>query len=169
MINPNKNTKVIPGFPNYRITPNGQIWSGTKYKWIKPCENKKGYLCVTIVGQRRLFCKVHRLVLETYVGPCPVGMETRHLNGNKQDNRLENLCWGTHQENMRDTIVHGISGSPKGELAGKSKLCREQVKVIFHAYHDGIGTLKELAHAFSVHLGTIHLIVRKKTWGHLWD
>lgn len=29
-------------------------------------------------------------------------MECRHLNGNPVDNRLENLCWGTHSENEYD-------------------------------------------------------------------
>lgn len=51
--------------------------------------------------------KVHRLMLEAFVGPCPPGMVTRHLNGNPRDNRLENLCWGTYSENTYDTIRHG--------------------------------------------------------------
>lgn len=43
---------------------------------------------------------VHRLVLESFVGPCPEGMEACHNNGNGFDNRLENLRWDTHGANM---------------------------------------------------------------------
>jgi hypothetical protein len=45
---------------------------------------------------------VHRLVLESFVGPCPDGMEACHANGNGFDNRVENLRWDTHEENMRE-------------------------------------------------------------------
>lgn len=51
--------------------------------------------------------QVHRLVLQAFVGPCPPGMECRHLNGDEQDNRVENLRWGTPSENARDRVRHG--------------------------------------------------------------
>lgn len=44
---------------------------------------------------------VHHAVLEAWVGPRPEGMECDHINGDSLDNRLENLEWVTHQENMR--------------------------------------------------------------------
>lgn len=50
---------------------------------------------------------VHRLVLEAFEGPCPDGMEACHWNDVPDDNRLENLRWGTHAENMRDRTRNG--------------------------------------------------------------
>lgn len=50
---------------------------------------------------------VHSLVLLAFVGPKPDGMEIRHLSGDKTDNRLINLAYGTRSENMRDSITHG--------------------------------------------------------------
>jgi HNH endonuclease/NUMOD4 motif len=50
---------------------------------------------------------IHRLVLAAFVGPCPEGMEVRHLNGNAGDNRLSNLAYGTKTENVYDAIEHG--------------------------------------------------------------
>lgn len=49
---------------------------------------------------------VHRLVLLTFVGPCPEGMESRHLNGKPDDNRLHNLKWDTRIANARDKYEH---------------------------------------------------------------
>ena len=51
--------------------------------------------------------KVHVLVLESFVGPRPAGMCACHINGNSQDNRLENLRWDTPSSNTVDTIRHG--------------------------------------------------------------
>lgn len=53
--------------------------------------------------------KVHRLVLEAFVGPMPPGLVCRHLNGCPTDNRLSNLAYGTHVENAQDAIRHGTN------------------------------------------------------------
>src|SRR5262249_4354731 len=68
---------------------------------------QNGYLCVFFRGEQY----VHRLVLEAFVGPCPPGMEARHVNGIKTDNRLVNLQWGTHRQNMRDKATHKMGTS----------------------------------------------------------
>lgn len=55
--------------------------------------NSKGYLEVVLennLGEKQVH-QVHDLVMSTFVGPCPEGMEVRHINGIKTDNRLENL------------------------------------------------------------------------------
>ncbi len=70
---------------------------------------------------------VHQLVLGAFVGPCPIGMECRHLDGNPSNNFLSNLRWGTHLENMEDMRRHG---SLDGKMArvfspeAKDKLAR---------------------------------------------
>lgn len=50
---------------------------------------------------------VHQLVLEAFAGPCPRGLECRHLDGDAANNALSNLQWGTASENQRDRIAHG--------------------------------------------------------------
>lgn len=50
---------------------------------------------------------VHRLVLLAFVGPCPPGMEVRHLDGDRTNARLDNLAYDTHSENLRDIARHG--------------------------------------------------------------
>lgn len=50
---------------------------------------------------------VHALVMETFVGPRPEGSEIRHLDGDRCNNRVDNLKYGTHSENMMDRERHG--------------------------------------------------------------
>ena len=57
--------------------------------------------------------KVHRLVLEAFVGPRPAGMECRHLDGDPANNHLENLAWGTSKENGEDMTRHGTCHETK--------------------------------------------------------
>lgn len=50
---------------------------------------------------------VHRLVMLAFVGECPRGLEVLHADGDPTNNRPSNLSYGTHAENIRDTVRHG--------------------------------------------------------------
>ncbi len=50
---------------------------------------------------------VHRLVALAFIGPCPEGMEVRHIDGNPENNCACNLEYGTHKENEADKLRHG--------------------------------------------------------------
>lgn len=101
MIN-NYTYKDIPGFEGlYAVTTDGQVWSYRRKKFLAPGRNGKGYLFVVLsVDNVQKICKVHRLVLEAFN---PVeGMDqlqVNHLDENKENNCLENLCWVTCKEN----------------------------------------------------------------------
>jgi len=56
---------------------------------------------------------IHRLMLSTFVSPCPEGMEACHKNDIKTDNRLENLEWNTHQQNCQDAFTNGNNHTRK--------------------------------------------------------
>ncbi len=153
--------KNIPNFPKYTITQNGVI-KGIYGSDLKPGINSCGYPTVILRQNGKTHTRgVHRLVLETFVGPRPTGMECRHLNGIKTDNRLENLRWGTHSENILDTVKHGTHNA--------SKLCEEQVRIIFHAYHDGYYTQKDIAAVFGIIQQTVSDIIHKRIWKYIWN
>lgn len=162
-------TRPIQGFSSYEITKTGKVWSHISNRWLKPRKNSRGYLYVNLYRNKRAYSKrIHRLVLETFVGPCPDVMECRHLNGNTEDNRLSNLCWGTHQENIQDAIKHGTSATfKKGANHNQAKLTEQDVKQIFNAYWDGAYEQAELAKHFDVTIRTISCIINKITWKHI--
>lgn len=168
--------KPIPRFPGYQITTDGRVWSGPKSnrkngKWLLPGVDTHDRLFVALYkNSKRHQRLIHRLVLETYIGPCPDGMECRHLDGNHRNNNLYNLCWGTRKTNHKDAIQQGTHQGlhNKGENNGQSKLTEDQVRLIYASYHNGLHTQKELADYFGVSNITIHDIVHKKIWRHLW-
>lgn len=51
--------------------------------------------------------RVHRLVLNAFVGARPDGMEGCHNDGDPTNNHLSNLRWDTQSENQRDSVRHG--------------------------------------------------------------
>src|SRR5271167_2615180 len=73
---------------------------------LKPVSRYAGRLSValSLPGLKPKWHQLHRLVLLAFVGPCPEGMECRHLDGNHLNNRLGNLEWNTHLVNMQDKI-----------------------------------------------------------------
>ena len=51
--------------------------------------------------------RVHQLVLEAFVGPCPEGLMACHWDDDPTNNHVSNLRWDTHQSNMRDRVRNG--------------------------------------------------------------
>jgi hypothetical protein len=91
-----------------RRTNNGGWWRQfIPGKVLKSESPRCVYLGVTLRknGSTKWF-RIHRLVLGAFVGPCPEGMEGRHLDDCPTNNRLDNLAWGTRRENMADTARH---------------------------------------------------------------
>lgn len=75
-----------------------------KGKILSPGLASNGYFTVAI--GRRNSRTIHSLVAETFLGPCPSGMEVRHKDGNRQRSVLENLEYGTRAENNIDASKH---------------------------------------------------------------
>ena len=78
-------------------------------KLLKASSDPNGYQHVGLYRDGRgTTIRVHRLVLEAFVGPCPVGMEARHFpDPDKRNNALVNLGWTTSSTNNLDQVIHG--------------------------------------------------------------
>ena len=102
----------VSNFGRIRSLPR-QVMRGTTPTVTKPhimkgTPDKGGYLTVSLYGgMGRRSRRVHRIVLEAFVGKRPAGMETRHKDGNQRNNRLENLEWCTKSTNTKDQVRHG--------------------------------------------------------------
>lgn len=102
---------------------------------------------------------VHRLVLISFGFNRPSELhQVRHLDGNPHNNRLGNLVWGTHAENMADKVVHGTD--PSGERNPRAKISLEQVEFIRNSTEKS----RSLADKFGVHRNSIWHIRTHKFW-----
>lgn len=94
--------KKIKDFEDYGITSCGRVYSFKSNKFLKPRKDRNGYLRVILYnnGKRKDFL-IHRLVAEAYI-PNPEGLsDVDHINGNKEENYINNLQWMTHVDNTR--------------------------------------------------------------------
>ena len=103
--------KPIPEFPGYFASSDGKIYSTKNSNSPierKYCFDKNGYKKVVLFRKGlRSLVSVHRLILETHVGYRLKGLVCRHLDGNKQNNAIANLCWGSQLDNIHDQELHG--------------------------------------------------------------
>ena len=90
---------------------------------------KNGYIEVCLYKQGTPYYKLaHRLVLETFVGPCSHKTQCNHKNGNKADNSTPNLEWVSRSENQRHAVRLGLISS--GSDSYQSKLKEGEVWLI---------------------------------------
>jgi hypothetical protein len=160
--------KQIKDFPNYYITDNGVITSifrGKERVLQGHARKKTGYTLIILCREGKVYPRyLHRLVLETFVGPCPPNQETRHLNGNPHDNCLANLCWGTKLEQGSDRVRHGTTAAywrgKFGNLHGRTKVTDEQIKVLREKYSGAYGDLVKLGQEFNISSHHVKRIIK---------
>ena len=159
--------KEIPGFPHYLISISGKVWSKCRSKWLHSCfTNKWGHMGVQLGrGHKK---HIHRLVLETFIGPCPKGMECRHLDGNPQNNNLSNLKWDTHINNMRDKKMHGTNRYNQCESNGRAKLSNDNVRMIVYMYRTGLFRIIDIAKLYKLRWQRVYQIITGRQWKNLW-
>lgn len=109
--------RAIPGEPGYEASSLGRVRSVNRHvqtptglrrqagKLCRGTPGRDGHLYIYLPGNRNR--AVHRLVAETFLGPLPVGLQTRHLDGDPSNNRVDNLQYGTGSQNMQDAVRHG--------------------------------------------------------------
>jgi hypothetical protein len=89
--------KKIENYPRYIISNRGNVYSPS-VKRLKPIKKNTGYLYVFLYnhkGGKKHY--IHLLVLNAFRGRKSEGYESRHLDGNNQNNHITNLEWGTRR------------------------------------------------------------------------
>jgi len=164
------------GFPDYRVGQDGSIWtrkierSPTKtseWRLMKCWKTNRGYLLVRLCNRgAKAIYQVHRLVLLTFVGPCPEGMQARHYPDSRRDNnRLNNLSWATQEVNQGDRLEHGTDS--RGEKSGKAKLTNEDVMAVRKLACSGRYSKRAIGRMFNVSVDCVIDILTGRTWSHL--
>lgn len=103
--------KDVPGYCwGYQASDLGRIRStnyigSRKTKVMKPRKNRWGYLEVTLwVEDKPKTVSVHKMVANTFLQKPDWAEVINHKNGNKSDNRVENLEWSTYKANAWHSV-----------------------------------------------------------------
>lgn len=139
--------RPIRDFPKYQVSNLGRIKGPLKI--LTPITGSFGYQQVNLyrnkAGQTN---QIHILVLEAFVSEKPEGYEAHHKDGNKNNNRANNLEWVTRQEHL---TKHS-----------NNILTIEQVQEIRQRYAAGGVTQIELAREFGYSQVAMHQIIQNK-------
>jgi len=157
----------IPGYDNkYTIDTKGTIISYCKKKPIirKPHINTSGYLHVRLIcNGKDHSVSIHVLLAKAFI-PNPENLPTvNHKDGNKLNNRLNNLEWASHSDQQKHAYQNKLRLPSTGEKNCKAKLPDTLVKEIITSKEKR----RTLSDKYGVSLSTIDSIKRRTTWKHV--
>ena len=160
--------KVIEGFSKYLISNTGRVKNIVELRDLK-FYNSKGYSKIELVNDSNQDKKVfvHRLVAINFIPNPSNKPQVNHIDGDKKNNRVENLEWCTQSENMKHAFKTGLSVSLKGEDAFNSKMTDDKVLLLREMYESGEFLLRELAEEFNIGIASVWNIVNRNTWKHI--
>lgn len=159
----------IPGFGGmYQASTLGRVrstrsksqwsrWKGYGGSVLKPAGKRYRQVTLQTEGGEKSFL-VHRLVAITFLGEPPEGMQVCHCDGDRHNNRLDNLRFDTVAGNHADKVRHGTS--QVGHRHPRAKFSAEVERSIATE----AGTVSSVARKYGVCRGTVRSIRVRHGW-----
>ena len=144
--------RIVSGSPN---TFPGRV--------LNPSKDSR-YPLVVLYGPNgeKKTVRVHILVAEAFLGPCPLNEEVNHKDTNKWNPRLSNLEYVTPKKNGRHALLNGLNPGAKLTVETVLKLKKEAESL---GYRKGMrGVIPMLSQEFSIKCEQVRNIL----WGRSW-
>ena len=158
--------KPVPGYEQfYEISNHGRLASFARgERRIRKLNSRTQYLSASLKSldeksQKTIY--IHKTVAKLFLGPRPEDCVIRHLDGNRYNNQVSNLAYGTVKQNHEDLIKHGTH---RHENNGRALLSERCVKAIKFLHSSGLVDAVALSKAFEVHEATIRAIIKGRNW-----
>lgn len=168
--------KDIPGYSGkYQASNLGRIKSfnsnntNKAERILKPRKKQSGRFQVVLYNNGKKDFFVHRLILLSFRGECPSGMEAMHLDDDPSNNNINNLKWGTKSENQKMKFEHNRMDQ-KGEKGPMAKLRNNDIiRIRDIAKNTKVerGYWTKLSRALNVTPSAISCIIHNKSWVNL--
>lgn len=167
------NEKPVLGFEGlYTVDRFGNVYSLPRYgtgkfkRKMTWAPRPNGYYFVTLsMNNIQKRASVHRVVALAFLGePDDSSKQVNHKNGDKSDNRVENLEWVTTSANQQHALANGMA--PKGERSYRAIITEEQAKYVISSYAEGIKQV-DIAKKLGVSKHLVNFIIRGRSWKHL--
>ena len=148
--------KTIKGFSNYSVSDLGDIKNNRKGNFVKPSIGTGNYMYIRLIddsGKSRTK-RLHRIVADAFCTRRADATEVNHMDGNKANNRADNLEWVTKSENMNHAYRTGLQ-----TVTHKGKV--RSVKCL----NDGMefGTISEASEHYGVSKSQIYWCCRRES------
>lgn len=141
---------------------------------LKQSLNKRGY-CFISLSKRNIKCSkaVHRLVSQAFIPNPKNKSEVNHIDGNKQNNNVNNLEWSTREENIQHAYNNGLN---LGSMKNKRGIDNPHSKKVYQFDLNGnfirqYGSAREAERITGIRCSDITMCCRnktKKSHGFIW-
>jgi len=130
---------------------------------LKPINQHTGYQTVSLYRDKiPTILLIHRIICETFIGPCPEGLQVNHKDGDKTNNKLENLEYVTRKQNCAHASEAGLYQT--GEDHHAAKLTEEDVLEIVISLEEGESQYS-VAARYGITQANVSMIWCGNTWG----
>lgn len=124
---PDEEWRPVPNWEMYFVSNKGRVKS--RGKILKPGIDTSGYKHHTfLTNKTRYTVRVHKLVMETFIGPCPKDMVRNHIDRNKINNNVDNLEYCSMRENSTNTPKNRYTGVYKHKNSWKMSFRKGAIK-----------------------------------------
>lgn len=168
--------KTVEGFENYQVSNLGRVKSLEKYylmrnkhplllaeKILKLSKSNK-YLSIGFcINGKQKRISIHRLVALAFIPNLENKPMVNHIDGNKLNNRVENLEWCTAKENTIHSFKIGVN---KGNIGEKHPMVKITEKDVLEIRNSKL-TPKVLAEIYNINRTSVYDIKSKRTWKHI--
>ena len=111
--------------------PDGTVYRRSTNRYLRGSKGRYRKFEYRDSEGRTRYTSVHRIIALAEHGPLPEGHTVNHIDGDRENNRPENLEVGPHSENIKHSFAMGLQPPiPKGEKHWLAKLTDEQVGMI---------------------------------------
>lgn len=131
-------SKDVVGFEGkYSVTNDGKVLNCKRGKYLKPKLTRFGYYEVALSNQKDgvryvKYKSVHRLVAEVFIDNPSNLEQVNHKDGDKLNNRVDNLEWCTAKQNTEHAWRLGLMKPTKPNLGRKLKNSKSKFRNVIH-------------------------------------
>ena len=134
---------------------------------LKPIKRKNGYFCISLTQHdgKRVGHTVNRIVAMSFLGlPKNESYQAAHLDNNRENNKVSNLCWATSKENHSHRVEHGTNAV--GTRNGMAKINETLVRAIRQKIRSGFSQVA-VAKEFCISNVQVRNIALGINWKHV--